>query len=176
MAKGCDGPGYGGQNSYGHNDAWLSPAGAYNTTAGTPYVVTLASVPRPSSTIQIVDATYYGAVPDITNQTGTLQNANATDAQFVANQDSAATPGPAPSSTGQYESYWQNIGNSKYSYDQTPVPPALTQAESDIQSRHTSLINVQFSDGHAKAMRWEQVVGNICLWATDQSGPHPNCN
>jgi prepilin-type N-terminal cleavage/methylation domain-containing protein len=172
-ALGCDGPAYGGQNSYGHNDAWLSPAGAYNSANGTPYVVTLAQVQRPSSTIQIVDATYYGACPDVTNQTGALQNANdgsqggTSDKAFLAAQDGA--------NTGQYESYWQNIGNSKYSYAQTALP-STAQAESDIQARHTSLINCQFTDGHAKALRWEQVVGNICYWATDQNGPHPGCN
>ena len=172
-AKGCDGPGYGGQNSYGHNDAWLSPAGAYNTAAGTPYVVTLAAVQRPSSTIQIVDATYYGACPDVSNVTGTLQNANdgsqggTSDKAFLAAQDGA--------NAGQYESYWQNIGNSKYSYAQSSLP-SVAQAESDIKARHTELINCQFADGHAKAIRWEQAVGNICLWATDQNGPHPACN
>ena len=172
-ALGCDGPGYGGQNSYGHNDAWLSPAGAYNTPQGTPYVVTLSAVQRPSSTIQIVDATYYGACPDVTNQSGMLQNANdgsqggTSDAAFLAAQDG--------SNAGQYEHYWQNIGNSKYSYAQSSLP-STAQALSDIQSRHTSLVNCQFADGHAKALRYEQVVGNICLWATDQNGPHPNCN
>ena len=53
--NGCGGASYGGENSYGHNDIWLSPAG------GSP--VALAQVNRPASTIQITDATYYGVAP-----------------------------------------------------------------------------------------------------------------
>ncbi len=169
---GCDGPAYGGENSYGHNDAWLSPAGAYNTPQGTPYVVTLSQVVRPSSTIQIVDATYYGACPDVSNTSGMLQNTN--DGSQGGTSDKAFLAAQSGANAGQYESYWKNIGNSKYSY--ATSQPSTTQALSDIQSRHTSLINCQFADGHAKAVRYEQVVGNICLWATDQNGPHPNCN
>ncbi len=170
--KGCDGPGYGGENSYGHNDAWLSPAGAYNTAQGTPYVVSLNSVQRPASTIMITDATYYGVCPDVLNQTGLLQNAN--DGSQGGTSDKAFLAAQSGGNTNQYESYWQNIGNSKYSYASTL--PSVTQAEGDIKARHTELINVQFADGHAKAIRWEKVVGDICLWATDQNGPHPACN
>jgi len=50
------------------------------------------------------------------------------------------------------------------------------QAPALIKARHTELVNCQFADGHAKAVRWERVVGDICLWATDFNGPHPNCN
>ena len=172
-ALGCDGIGYGGQNSYGHNDAWLSPAGAYNTPAGTPHVVSLAEVTRPSSTIVIVDATYYGACPDVLNQSGTLKNQN--DGSQGGTSDKDFLAAQSGTKAGQYESYWKNIGNSKYSWAQTAIPgPA--QAIGDIKSRHTELINCQFADGHAKAMRWEKVVGDTCLWATDFNGPHPQCN
>ena len=84
------------------NDAWLSPAGAYNTANGAPYVVTLErrrEVTRPSSTIQIVDATYYGVCPDVTNQTGDYftkrngrhprQLSGTSDKAFLAAQDGA---------------------------------------------------------------------------------------
>ena len=172
-AKGCDGPGYGGENSYGHNDAWLSPAGAYNGPSGTPHVVSLAEVTRPASTIMITDATYYGVCPDVTNATGMLQNAN--DGSQGGTSDLNFLKAQSGTNTNQYESYWQNIGNSKYSYAQSSLP-TTAQALSDIKARHTELINCQFADGHAKALRYEQVVGNICLWATDFNGPHPNCN
>ncbi len=171
-AKGCDGPGYGGENSYGHNDAWLSPAGAYNGPGGTPHVVSLAEVQRPSSTIMITDATYYGVCPDVTNATGLLQNAN--DGSQGGTSDAAFIKAQSGSNANQYESYWQNIGNSKYSYATTL--PSTAQAISDIKSRHTELINCQFADGHAKALRFEKVVGDVCLWATDFNGPHPSCN
>ena len=179
-AKGCDGVGYGGENSYGHNDAWLSPAGAYNSPTGTPHVVSLAEVNRPASTIMITDSTYYGVCPDVTNQTGTLVNniGGTSDAACAAgaacNSDEGYLKAQSGANTSQYESYWQNIGNSKYSYAATL--PSVAQAESDIKSRHTELINCQFADGHVKAMRWEKVVGDICLWATDYNGAHPNCN
>ena len=158
---GCGGIGYGGENSYGHNDAYISPVGAG---------VSLAAVPRPSSTILIVDATYYGAGLDINSESGIpVQNANAGDAAYIT------------STGGQYPQYWANMGNSQFSYAPTASAsaPSGTQLATDLsnlQARHTSLINCQFSDGHVKAIRYEQVVSNACLWATDASGPHPGCN
>jgi len=93
-APGAKGAGYGGQNSYAHNDMWLSPAGAYNGGTGT-ISVSLASIPRPSSIINIVDGSYYGAAPDVRNDTGLLKNANTTgpitDATFWLRAGIAAT-------------------------------------------------------------------------------------
>jgi len=167
-AIGCDGIGYGGENSYGHNDGWLSPAGSYQTSAGVDHVVALAEVVRPSSTIEVCDATYYGANPDTHNASGAEVNENdgsqggISDKIFLDNQG------------GQYQSYWKNIGNSNWSWSGGTVTDA--QAPALIKARHTELVNCQFADGHAKAVRWERVVGDICLWATDFNGPHPNCN
>jgi prepilin-type N-terminal cleavage/methylation domain-containing protein len=166
--SGCDGVGYGGQNSYGHNDAWLSPAGSYATNGAPAHIVSLAEVPRPSSTIMIVDASYYGACPDVNNDSGTTVTANLNtdpangDVAFLNNQG------------GQYKSYWKNIGNGKWSWGN--ATQSASAAMQQIPNRHTSLIDCQFADGHVKAIRYEKVVGDVCLWATDFNGPHPNCN
>ena len=166
--SGCDGVGYGGENSYGHNDAWMSPAGLYATGGAPVHVVSLAEVTRPSSTILMVDATYYGACPDVNGGSGVLDtshlNTDATngDAAFLNNQG------------GQYKSYWKNIGNAKWSWGTASLSDS--DAAAQIQNRHTSLINCQFADGHVKAVRWEKVVGDVCLWATDFNAPHPACN
>ena len=161
---GCGGVGYGGENSYGHNDAYISPAGV-----GSP----LNSITRPASTIIIADATYYGVAPDAGDGTNTVagesglvpQNFNTADPAYIASKPF-------------YAHYWENLGNSTWSYN-TANSGAVTDttiARSAIQARHTSLINCEFSDGHAKAIRWEQVVSNACYWVTDVTGPHPGCN
>jgi prepilin-type N-terminal cleavage/methylation domain-containing protein len=159
---GCDGQGYGGQNSYGHNDFWLSPSAPFGGGAS-PSPVSESQIERPSSTIVVVDATYYGAGPDISNQSGYRRNENANDEAYVTGLGS------------QYPSYWMNIGNSKWSYavGATPTP---AKAIADGQTRHSKTIVCQFADGHAKALPYDRVVGDICLWAVDSlSGSHPNC-
>jgi len=169
-APGALGSHYGGQNSYGHNDGWMSPAGPY-ATAGQPSTVALASVPRPSSTILITDATYYGVDPDMGNQSG------ATAAFFshcVDGTDCNVENSYLSGQGGQYTSYWMNVGGSKWSYNLGATTPA--QAVATIGSRHQNLINCQFVDGHVKAIQWQRVVGDVCLWTTDKEGAHPNCN
>ncbi len=172
---GCSGAGYGGENSYGHNDAWLSPAGDYASGAGADHVVSLAEVSRPSSVIEICDATYYGVNPDVGNASGTLVHANATGSGDTGITDAAFFVKQDHGTAGQYEGYWKNIGNSNQSWNGTAgvtdaAAPAL------IKARHTELINCQFADGHCKAVRWEKVVGDICYWATDFNGSHNQCN
>jgi prepilin-type N-terminal cleavage/methylation domain-containing protein/prepilin-type processing-associated H-X9-DG protein len=163
---GCGGIGYGGQNSYGHNDLWLSPANRYADNTSGVTVVPLAAVPR--TIIEIVDATYYGAGPDVSNMTGQMINgaANGADLTYANFQSSF------------YASYWKNIGNSKWSWDvisgtwtDTAVPDALSQGP----ARHMGSVDCLFTDGHAKAIPYNKVIGDICLWATDQNAPHPNC-
>ena len=154
---GCAGNGYGGENSYGHNDAFISPAGSG---------IQLNQVTRPASTIVITDATYYGVAPDVDNESGIpIQNMNAGDAAYVK-------------SKAFYGHYWANMGNSAYSYESsTAAPGTPTSAKlSDVRGRHTDLVNCQFADGHCKAVRFEKVVSDMCLWATDVTGAHPNCN
>ena len=171
---GTGGSGYGAENSYGHNDMWLSPAGSWDgTTTSDVLTVSLASIPRPASTINIVDASYYGAAPDVRNDTGTLKNANTTgpvsDLAYMTNQ----------SSNGRYLNYWQNIGNAEWSAASpagTLGAPANPAAQLARIPRHLETVNCLFADGHVKSMRVAEVVGNICLWATDINGPHDACN
>jgi len=171
--SGCNGVGYGGENSYAHNDVFLSPAGAFNTSAGAPYAVSLGAIQRPSSTIMIVDGSYYGAGFDVKNMSGARLNYNG---QYDPTGDIAIYAAESGSNTGQYENYWKNIGNSKWGWDasggsfngtdgsaNTSAGPAIPQ----IENRHTGFINCQFVDGHVKAYRAERVVGDVCLWATD---------
>ncbi len=158
--SGAVGQDYGGQNSYGHNDAWMSPAGAYAGSNGFPATVTNATIPRPPSTLLICDSTYYGVCPDVAAQSGQpLLNANGNENTYVTGQGS------------QYVNYWKNIGNAAWDYQGTTAAaaPALGLA------RHTGFINCQFADGHAKAIRYNDLISNICYWTTDADGPHPNC-
>jgi prepilin-type N-terminal cleavage/methylation domain-containing protein len=161
---GCGGVGYGGENSYGHNDSWISPAGVGSA---------LASVTRPANTIMITDATYYGVAPDFTNESGIPANYNGTSDPTTLASDTAYVNGLG----AQYKNYWGNLGNSLYSYASGNPPGAPTATNlAAIQARHTSLINCEFADGHAKAIRYEQVVSNMCLWVTDTNSSHPACN
>jgi prepilin-type N-terminal cleavage/methylation domain-containing protein/prepilin-type processing-associated H-X9-DG protein len=167
-AVGCGGVGYGGQNSYGHNDAWLSPAGAFNGAGGQPASVALASVPRVASTIVVADATYYGAIPDVTNQSGLLQTANCASANCGAEIAYFNSQG------GQYINYWKNIGNANWSWGGGTLSAAAAIPLG--KARHNEQIDVQFVDGHAKSLPYNRVVGDVCLWTTDAEGAHPNCN
>ncbi len=178
-ALGAGGQDYGGENSYGHNDMWMSPSAAYG--GGTaPAPATNASIPRPSSTIMIVDATYYGAAPDIGNASGVGVNYNGVtsgtnySAEYKEDQNLFTTTDGTK--VGQYENYWLNVGNSSYDYPSGGTVPSPAQAVILGRARHTGTINCQFVDGHAKALHYEQVIGNICNWATDSDGPHPDCN
>jgi len=171
-ASGCGGVGYGGENSYGHNDVFMSPAGAYNTSAGAPLSVSLAAIDRPAGTIMITDATYYGVSFDVTNASGTLNSYGgayntAGDLTVFSGED--GTP-------GQYESYWMNVGNGLYSWAQSA--PSVTQAKTEGPNRHSGFINCQFVDGHCKSIRYEKVIGDVCLWATNAVGgsDHSFCN
>jgi len=38
------------------------------------------------------------------------------------------------------------------------------------------MIDCDFADGHVKAIRYDQLITNMCYWATDVTGPHANCN
>lgn len=168
-AVGCGGVGYGGQNSYGHNDSWLSPANAYDPATGKNNAVSpvaLAAITRVASTIMVTDATYYGAGPDVTNMTGKLINASVGGAQTNngANDDANYVTGLG----GQYPYYWMNIGDASWSWKNYQlstayVPQALTLGP----NRHSKQVNCQFADGHTKAIPYDRVVGDMCLWVTD---------
>ncbi len=171
---GCVGTAYGGENSYGHNDMYLSPAGKFSGANGQPASVALAAVPRVSSTIIISDATYYGAAFDA-NAPG---DANSSGYQATANCVNGTDCGVelkfATDQGGQYNKYWENIGNANWSYSGGTINGA--QAVPLGKQRHSEQVNVQFVDGHAKSLPYNRVVGDVCLWTTDQDGPHPKCN
>jgi prepilin-type N-terminal cleavage/methylation domain-containing protein/prepilin-type processing-associated H-X9-DG protein len=158
---GATGVDYGGQNSYAHNDAFLSPAVPFGGGAGA-QPVTLAAIERPTSIIMVVDGTYYGAAPDVNSESGIpIQNANANDATYIT------APG------AQYAHYWANVGNSNWTFNGGAVPAGAVTLG---QARHTGMVNCQFVDGHVKAIRFEKAISDMCLWATDADGAHPNCN
>jgi len=155
---------YGGQNSYGHNDFWLSPSVPTNGGAATiPAPPTFTSVPRVASTIMIMDASYYGTGPDVTNESGLWNTslANGLEANYVDLQNSA------------YIHYWQNQGNSTWTETGGGTNPAL--ALQQIPMRYNGKLNVQWCDGHAKTLDWHVTVGNVCYWSTDVEGAHPLC-
>ena len=169
-ADGCVGTGYGGQNSYGHNDAYLSPAGAFADPSGNPQAVNGSSIPRIASTIMVVEASFYGAVPDVSNRSGLTVSANLSgnEAHFINSQGT------------QYKHYWKNIGGANWSFsggeDGHLRNGNEVAALERIRSRYQGLLPVQFTDGHAKALPYQNVVGDICLWTTDVDGSHPRCN
>jgi prepilin-type N-terminal cleavage/methylation domain-containing protein len=178
-AKGCGGVGYGAENSYGHNDFWMSPAGPYSGSGGSPYSVSESQVTRPATTIMVVDSTYYGAGVDITNQSGLLQNlAGGSTNDCTTNPNNCDDLSFVNSQGGQYKYYWQNIGNGKYSWNGTYDGTVASTIQDNItagKNRHMEFINCQFVDGHTKSLRYDKVVGDVCLWATDINGPHPSC-
>ncbi len=166
-APGAKGQNYGGQNSYGHNDAWLSPAGAFNGTGGQPASVAYGSVPRIAGTIMTIDATYYGAVPAVTDTTGLF------DLTKTTNGNGDVEAAYVNAQGGQYKSYWKNIGGADWSYG----GGVLTDADAIVKgkTRHGGNLNAQFTDGHAKSVPYTRAIGDICLWSTDAEGAHPNC-
>jgi prepilin-type N-terminal cleavage/methylation domain-containing protein/prepilin-type processing-associated H-X9-DG protein len=159
---------YGGQNSYGHNDFWLSPGA--NTSGGSanlPSPPSVTSIPRVASTIMIIDAGYYGAGPDVTNESGLTNTAllNGSEVAYVSSQNS------------NYLHYWQNQGGGNWTASGVASSPAtIFSARTNIPSLHGGKLNVQWADGHAKTLDWNQTVGNICYWTTDADGAHPGCN
>ncbi|MBS1723385.1 MAG: prepilin-type N-terminal cleavage/methylation domain-containing protein [Armatimonadetes bacterium] len=167
---GCTGNGYGGQNSYGHNDAYLSPAGAFADPNGNPQSVNHTSIPRVASTIMLIDASFYGAVPDIANQSGITEvsKLNGTELAFIDSQGA------------QYRYYWKNLGNSNWSYSGGESGPLSVghekQAMQLMENRYGGQLAAQFTDGHAKVVPYKKALGDICLWTSDADGPHPKCN
>ena len=161
---GAVGQDYGGQNSYGHNDAWMSPAGPFGGGGSLPAGVKDAGIPRPASTVLITDSTYYGVVPDIYGESGQpLRNSPNGGAQEQAYVNAQGT---------FYRNYWKNIGNAAWDYQGDSPAVALQKGP----QRHTGFVNCQFADGHVKAIRYNDLISNICYWTTDADGPHPNCN
>jgi len=188
-AVGCGDYGYGGENSYGHNDTWMSPAGSFGVAGAPPVSVSDASVTRPTDTVMVTDSTYYGVGPDLNGSSGTQPNYDGATAASSANYATElATDKAFQNAEGaQYASYWGNVGNNTFSYSKTAG--TIVANEANGTPRHTNFINVQFVDGHTKAIRYSQLISNICYWTTDQTyvaqglsgtptlgGAHPDCN
>jgi len=165
-AVGCGGAGYGGENSYGHNDMWMSPADSFAGATSGVHTINLANVDRPAGTIMVVDATYYGAGPDFGSQSGVQINYNGTvdPALLAADQNFANNQGV------QYVNYWMNIGNSRYSWNNNNgvwSQPSPATALNNIGQRHSNFVDCQFADGHCKAITYTTVISNMCLWVTN---------
>jgi len=169
------GKGYGGENSYGHNDAYLSPGQPFGGGAAT--AISYGAIPRVASTIMMTDATYYGAGTDILNDSGftVLANLNGNELAYMTTNG------------GQYPYYWGNIGGGTWVRDAnngtgsipgsgTHLPAAYAALlVNEGKQLHSGQVNNQFADGHAKSLPYQKVVGDICLWTTDAEGAHPNC-
>ena len=166
-ATGTVGQDYGGQNSYAHNDIWMSPAAPFGGGAVAAPVVE-SGVQRPASTILVTEGTYYGAAPN----PATLINSIPTDAYSI----DCGAPSATDCSGKQYPYYWANIGNADWSYRTTALTPAPTSADvQKARERHSGVVNCQFVDGHVKSITADRVINDVCLWATDVNGQHPNC-
>ena len=159
-AAGCTGTGYGGQNSYAHNDAWMSPAGSFADPNGNPASVAQASVARPAGTILVTEGTYYGGVPDIMNQSGLLDASKFTAQELTDIRTYVNNQG------AQYQNYWMNLGNGNWSYSGGTLTPAAALPK--VKARHSEVLNCMFVDGHAKAYNNKKVIGDICLWVRDE--------
>jgi prepilin-type processing-associated H-X9-DG protein len=159
------GDNYGGQNSYAINDAWLAPStlavGGSNVVPASP---TFTSIPRVASTILMIDASFYGAAPDVSNESGlwNFTASNGLEAAYVQSLDPT------------YLGYWMNQGGSNWTQSGETVTPL--QALSLVPSLYNGRLNVAWADGHVKSLDWHVTVGNICYWSTDVEGAHPNCS
>ncbi|HEY3779590.1 MAG TPA: prepilin-type N-terminal cleavage/methylation domain-containing protein [Fimbriimonadaceae bacterium] len=184
------GDNYGGQNSYGHNDGWMSPAANVNGgSANLPAPPNATSIPRVSSTILLMDSGYYGVGPDVMNATGLTDCS-----KFIAGCGDTSAEYQQLTALGTstfYANYWANQGGGTYSQNTTnqgagyATPFVLDSAQAggvnnayltqDL-TRYDGHFNVEFDDTHAKNLPYQQTLGNICLWSTDVEGAHPNCN
>ncbi|MDR3688098.1 MAG: prepilin-type N-terminal cleavage/methylation domain-containing protein [Fimbriimonas sp.] len=186
---------YGGQNSYAHNDFYLSPAASTTggVTSNLPVPPTTTSIPRVASTIMIVDGSSYGTGPDVTSSAaggsaGPTGESGVVDPTKLNGNEFTWATGGSTNPNPFYAHYWMNQGgglgggvawtfaaDGNSSGNSTPQEVALALSASGIQSRHAGKLNVMWTDGHAKSLDWRQTVGNICYWTTDADGAHPAC-
>lgn len=150
---------YGGQNSYAHNDFYLSPSANTGGSTAVPTPPSTTSIPRIASTILTIEGSYYGAGPDVQNLSGVTDTSKLSGGELAY----------ITAQNANYPSYWKNIGDGNWTIGNT----SDAQAVSNIKKR--GKLNVQWADGHAKTLAWQAAVGNICYWTTDVDGSHPNC-
>jgi prepilin-type processing-associated H-X9-DG protein len=165
------GTNYGGQNSYAHNDSWLSPAA--NTSGGASYPAppTDTSIPREASTVLAVDGSYYGGGFDANNLSGLTNFAHCStgvDCSLELAQENASAP--------QNQYYWANLGGGNWTLSEDTAAPSGAKYNPLIATRHNGRLNAQFADGHAHNLSYNVLVGDVCYWTTDVEGGHPNCN
>ncbi|PQV64178.1 prepilin-type cleavage/methylation domain-containing protein [Abditibacterium utsteinense] len=149
-APGCLGQGYGGQNSYGHNDL-LAPADGFNGGAG-PLPIALAQITETSKTVAATDATYYGVLPRLTG---------ISNVKVMLNGAASTTTAYADANGAQYKNYWGNIGNNKWSYNKGGTP---LENEAQGAQRHLGTINTLYVDGHVKSVQYSRLVDDQCAW------------
>jgi len=157
---------YGGQNSYGHNDVYLSPANGTDGGSTVPTPPTTTSIPHPSTTIMVVDGGYYGAAMDINNESLFTDTTKLNGTEKTSNALWTVN-------NGYYQHYWKNVGEADWSLNGGAL--SNNDAIAKIQKRYGGKLNVQWADGHAKSLDWKPVIGNICYWTTDADGAHPAC-
>ncbi|MCS6777936.1 MAG: DUF1559 domain-containing protein [Chloroherpetonaceae bacterium] len=125
---------YGGQNSYAANN-YCFPADLG---------LAIAAMNAPANTYVLLDGSYYGALPRNPIQIGDFNP------------------------TGSYQRYWKNIGNSYLFRWASPTGPASEPSDLEAEllgrQRHSEQINVQFADGHTKAIPYNRVVNDITPW------------
>jgi len=187
---------YGGQNSYGHNDFYLSPAASTTggVTSNLPIPPSMTSIPRVASTIMIMDASSYGTGPDVTATAaggggGPMGESGLVDASKLNGNEFTWANGGSTNPNPFYPHYWMNQGgglgggvawtfgaDGNTGGNSTPQEIARALSANGIPSRHGGKLNVQWADGHAKNLDYKDTVGNICHWTTDADGPHPACN
>jgi prepilin-type N-terminal cleavage/methylation domain-containing protein len=122
---------YGGQNSYALNNYLFEPI---STGSG----LSATTLEGPSSTLVMVDASYYNALP----------------------RNPCQLRGRAYIPSGSYLNYWQNLGNSYLfrwsgSSANTPTP---AESEKLIEQRYNGVLNVVHADSSAKGYQWKKIV------------------
>jgi prepilin-type N-terminal cleavage/methylation domain-containing protein len=160
---GCGGVGYGGQNSYGHNDIWMSPADSFSGGGSKVHVMKMSQIDRPSGTFLITDASYYGVGPILSSISG-LPAPNydgVVDNTMLGNDNALAT-----AEGGQYVNYWANVGNAQFSWNISGSSSA-DPAQYTKLGRHSGFIEAIFDDGQVKAIRADAAVSNLCYWVTN---------
>jgi prepilin-type N-terminal cleavage/methylation domain-containing protein/prepilin-type processing-associated H-X9-DG protein len=173
-AAGATGYDYGAQNSYGHNDIYLSPAAPFGGGGGTVSAISYGSIPRVAGTIMLVDATYYGAAFDPLNDSGMTNFSHC-----VTGTDCSVEAAAFNTLGAQYVNYWANVGGGTWSYSGGPALDNNGPVSQGFVTKGIGLyngkVNVQWTDGHAKSLSYGSVIGDVCYWTTDAEGAHPNC-
>lgn len=165
-----NGNNYGGQNSYAHNDVYLSPANGTDGGSTVPTPPSNTAIPRIASTIMVVDGGYYGAAMDINNESGLRDASKLNGTELTSNALWTVN-------SGYYQKYWRNVGSGNWSLNTNGDAGSISAADSlaKVKARYGGKLNVQWTDGHAKSLDYQAIVGNICYWTTDADGAHPNC-